>query len=138
MTSADLVRVLEIEQGCYLQPWSVDLFQRELDNPVSHLVVAVHQQLVVGYVCFWSIAGEVEIHNVATAPECQGSGVGSLLLSAIFAYMDDQGIDSAFLEVRKSNVAAMRLYEHFSFVVTAVRKKYYPDGEDALLMSWQR
>ncbi|OQY22334.1 MAG: ribosomal-protein-alanine N-acetyltransferase [Desulfobacteraceae bacterium 4572_35.2] len=141
MTASDLPQVVAIERSCYPQPWSVDLFQREFDNPLAQLFVCACQDDVIGYLCLWNIAGEVEIHNVATSPQWQRKGVAALLMQALWDYIDKhQIVDRAFLEVRCSNHAAIHLYEKHLFRVTDCRKGYYSngDGEDALLMCWQR
>jgi ribosomal-protein-alanine N-acetyltransferase len=46
------------------------------------------------------------------------------------------GIEQAYLEVRRSNTAALVLYTGFGFIQTGTRKGYYPDNkEDALILS---
>lgn len=138
MSTADISQVLAIEQLNYPQPWSIELFKRELDNPFAYLLVCAMNKTVLGYVCFWAIAGEVEIHNVASHPEHQGCGVGSALMGAVFDFIDRHDVHSAFLEVRCGNDSAIHLYEKFAFKSTSTRKQYYADGEDALLMEWRR
>lgn len=138
MLISDLPQVVVIEKSCYPNPWSDDLFKRELENPLSQLLVCICQNEVLGYLCLWNIAGEVEIHNVATSPHWQRKGVAAFLMQGLWRYIDEHNIDQAFLEVRCSNVAAISLYEKHLFCVTDRRKGYYSDGEDALLMCWQR
>lgn len=41
----------------------------------------------------------------------------------------------AVLEVRESNVAAINLYKRHGFTEVGRRKKFYPDGEGAVLMN---
>lgn len=138
MLASDLAQVVAIEQSCYPHPWSVELFQRELDNPLAKLLVCCCQQEVLGYLCLWNIAGEVEIHNVATSPHWQRRGVAAFLMDAVTSYMVQHQVDRAFLEVRCGNETAISLYRKHLFRVTDRRKEYYSDGEDALLMCWQR
>ncbi len=138
MVIEDLAQVVQLEQACYPQPWSQELFCAELDNTLSTITVCLWQEQIVGYLCYWDIAQEIEIHNVATSPAFQGRGVGSHLMTALFAYATQQQIDTIFLEVRRGNIAAIRLYEKFVFQITGCRKQYYADGEDGLLMTWQR
>jgi len=138
MLPSDLSQVVAIEQSCYPHPWSIDLFQRELDNPLAQLFVCCWHNEVLGYLCLWDIAGEVEIHNVATSPSWQRRGVAAFLMQAVTSYMDQHQVDRAFLEVRCSNTSAISLYGKHLFRVTDRRKEYYSDGEDALLMCWQR
>jgi len=138
MTAEDLVEVTAIEQACYSQPWSAELFQRELDNPLSHVIACLVEETIAGYICFWDIAAEVEIHNVAITPALRGNGLAQVLMECVFNYIDSCEIDSAFLEVRSSNLPAIKLYKKFAFLTIDKRIHYYSDGEDALLMQWRR
>lgn len=137
MVVADLPNVVEIERHSHLHPWSYALFERELDNSVSRLIVCELDGEIVGYLCVWEVAGEVEIHNVATARHWQRRGVGAFLLNNLLSDLVVRQVATVFLEVRPSNLAAITLYEKFGFQVSNCRRGYYHDGEDALLMSCQ-
>ena len=135
MVHADLPQVVEIEQQSHLHPWTRSLFERELENSVSRLIVCEAAGEIVGYLCVWEVAGDVEIHNVATVCHWQRRGVGAYLLKSLLSDLIARQISAVFLEVRRSNVAAIALYEKFGFHVSNCRRGYYHDGEDALLMS---
>ena len=135
MVAADLPAVLAIEERSHLHPWSAALFSRELENPLSTLLVAETDARIVGYLCVWLVAGEAEIHNVATDLRWQRQGVGRFLMTALAKWLVEQRAEGVFLEVRAGNQAANRLYERCGFVCTARRTGYYHDGEDALLMA---
>ena len=134
MVAADLCAVVNIEQGSHQHPWSRPLFERELDNPLSTLFVALDGDVIVGYLCVWLVAGEAEIHNVATDVQHQRRGVGTFLLNEVFQWLRTEGVERVLLEVRASNVAAIQLYQRWGFETSSCRKGYYQDGEDALLM----
>lgn len=138
MVSADLPTVVAIEQQCHARPWTLDQFAGELANPLAHIHLCIVGAEIAGYLCFWDVCGEVEIHNVVTAPQWRRQGVAVFLMEHLRLYMQDQHLDCAFLEVRRSNYGAIALYENFLFQVTATRRGYYCDGEDALLMEWRR
>jgi len=76
----------------------------------------------------------MHLANIAVAPPYQGQGVGSHLLSVILGEALVRQVRRAFLEVRPSNRKAIRLYEKFGFDKVGVRRRYYRDGEDALIM----
>ena len=83
----------------------------------------------------WEVVDECHITNVTVSPDTRRKGVGQFLLEGIIEQARRQGAVRATLEVRVSNMAAVRLYEKFGFVSVAMRRKYYPDnGEDALVM----
>jgi ribosomal-protein-alanine acetyltransferase len=75
-----------------------------------------------------------ELLYIFVAPSWRGSGVGSQLLAALIDNLSARGqMETLFLEVRTSNVGAIKLYESHGFSRVGERKKYYSDGEDALV-----
>ncbi|WP_321531080.1 ribosomal protein S18-alanine N-acetyltransferase [uncultured Desulfuromonas sp.] len=134
MVADDLTAVVTIERGCHQHPWNGHLFERELTNPVSRMSVVVAKEEIVGYLCVWVVAGEAEIHNIATACHWQRRGVASFVMEVLFRQLREEGIERLLLEVRVSNLAAIELYQRWGFETSCRRKGYYQDGEDALLM----
>jgi ribosomal-protein-alanine N-acetyltransferase len=131
---ADLSRVLEIERISFLSPWKEEFFISESRNPHSCFLVAEKKEEVLGYICCWFIAEEGQILNIAVHPDSRQSGLGKLLVQEILKEAKKKGVDSLSLEVRKSNIAALSLYKELGFYETTIRRKYYENGEDALLM----
>jgi [ribosomal protein S18]-alanine N-acetyltransferase len=134
MVVADLVAVHQLECAAQLAPWGVDHFTAELNNPCAHIALGFLQGQLAGYICWWLIAGEVQIQNVATLPLFRRRGVAACLLSHVFDQCRANGFDSAWLEVRVSNASAIALYERYGFTTVGSRPRYYADGEDALVM----
>jgi len=136
MLGADIDRVCEIEQAVFAHPWSRGSFESEVSgDPCSLPWVAEDGGVVVGYLIAWHVADELHIGNLAVAPDRQGRGIASSLLSGALAAAAERGIEYAALEVRVSNERAIRLYERFGFSGVAIRKAYYEDnGENALIM----
>ncbi len=137
MTAEDLPAVLSIENEAYKKPWSLNLFERELDNPVSfdYTLRLSGSDEVAGYIIFWMVSGEAHILNVAIRADMRRRGLASRLVSEALKIMDDSSVLDAFLEVRKSNTAAIALYEKFGFTESFERKNYYGD-EDAMVMRY--
>jgi ribosomal-protein-alanine N-acetyltransferase len=139
MSQCDLEEVLEIEKKSFPSPWSKALFVRELSNRASKLFVAREEvegmARLFGYVCFWIVADEAHILNLAVHPSYRRLNTASLLLLHTLAYCREQGVVHIFLEVRRSNRPAQSLYKKFGFVINSIRKGYYNDTrEDALVM----
>ena len=89
------------------------------------------------YLTAYSVAGELEIVNVAVAPSFRGQGLGKALLRFFLDQARKRGAGRAVLEVRSGNAPARALYNGCGFVQVGVRKKYYVDsGEDALVLEW--
>ena len=136
MTLADLDGVMTIERASFAYPWSSRFFIQEFQVQCARSIVAEIEGNIVGYILFWLLPDEVDIHNVAVRGEYRRRGIGKLLLQQVIVQALRQSSARVILEVRKSNVAAQRLYESAGFVATGTRKAYYSDdGEDALAMT---
>lgn len=144
MISSDLDQALEIERLSFSRPWSRQLFMDELRRPlVSTLLVALsgdeQARTIVGYMVFWVVAGEMHILNLAVAPQRRRRGTAKALVLSGLRIAHAKGAETAFLEVRRSNIAAQRLYEGLGFAKINVRKNYYDvPVEDAVVMSLDR
>lgn len=132
---ADIDDLLALEQCCYRYPWSRQQFVDEFDNPVAAIDMAMIAGQVAGYLCSWLICKELQIQNLATSPHYRRRGIALALLEHVIERGRRQGLDSAWLEVRQDNQAAITLYLACGFELQGRRKKYYQDGEDALLLS---
>ena len=103
----------------------------EPDGSVLMALVAESGGKLCGYVCVSCIAGEMEINSVLVFEGSRRQGIGKRLISEAVSICSPLDI---FLEVRKSNTAARRLYESMGFKTYGVRKGYYSSPpEDAVL-----
>ncbi len=138
MTHDDLDEVLEIERSSFPSPWSRELFLREFENSFSFNLVARSCEegkgRIVGYIVFWITADEMHILDLAVHKDFRRQGIGSSLVNRALNIGRHRGGRRVFLEVRRSNCKAQRLYRTLGFVTIGERKRYYSDGEDALVM----
>ncbi|MCK6620434.1 MAG: ribosomal protein S18-alanine N-acetyltransferase [Calditrichaceae bacterium] len=133
MTVEDLDAVMEIERRVFIDPWSRKSYEFEIiENRYSLPLVLEYAGKIVGYAVVWQVYEEFHIASLAIAPEQQGRGWGKYLLETLLKLADNA--DYALLEVRPSNTRAIRMYEQFGFTRLGVRKRYYQNGEDALVM----
>ena len=139
MTLTDVDGVHAIETATFPKPWSREDFVKEMtQNACARYLVAEAEGEIVGFAGAWIVLDEAHITNIAVTQPCRGRGIGRALTKALLQYAANLGVVYATLEVRRSNHAAIRLYEQFGFRVEGVRPHYYQsDGEDALLM-WKR
>jgi len=92
--------------------------------------------LILGFVGLWLMVGEAHIVTLAVRETHRRGGIGEMLLIASLDVAVQNGQDVMTLEVRRSNQAALALYEKYGFVRVGVRSRYYSDNrEDAVLMS---
>ena len=139
LSGLDAAKVAELEQQCFPQAWSEDQFRRALHN--SHFLILGSRTAsaeLLGYISFFQTLDELEIINIAVHPKARRRGVGQALLLAAAAEGKKRGAMRILLEVRRSNKAAIALYQKCGFLQIGLRKAYYPDNnEDALLFELQ-
>jgi ribosomal-protein-alanine N-acetyltransferase len=138
-STADLEDVLRIETLTFSRPWTREMYLSELEHrDVSRVYVARDAVgEAVGFCSCWQILDEVHINNLAVIPERRRSGVASALLTRVLVDGAARGAHRATLEVRRSNTAALALYERFGFLVTGVRKAYYSNPDEDALVLWR-
>lgn len=137
LRAQDIDAVYAVECACFSDAYGKETFERELKNKISYYVTAWVDGMAVGYAGIWKIADEAEVISIAVAPEFRRRGVGQALLEHLVKKCDKEGVAVIWLEVRKSNFDAQRLYTKFGFVSYGIREKYYGDAEDAILMMRQ-
>jgi ribosomal-protein-alanine N-acetyltransferase len=140
MVPTDLGEAMRIERAAFAHPWTEELMRRELTHSWSTILIAEEPSpegsRMLGFVIFWLVHDEIHILNVATDPAHLRRGVAKALLVEAIAQGRRAGAALATLEVRRTNTAAIRLYESFGFRVVGVRPNYYADeNEDAYVMT---
>ena len=143
LAKSDIPSILEIEYDSQLEPWTEKAFLGEIGRANSRLLVARlitsasgdQSPEVAGYICFWSVSGEIQILNLAVRQTLRRRGIARRLIEVAIRKGLEQHAEFVTLEVRKSNVAARKLYESFGFEVTGERPDYYGvQKESAVLM----
>lgn len=141
MEEEDLPMVMEIENLCFIKPWTEKNFLYEMyENPFANPWViemsnaSLGLKSVVGFVDYWQTFDSGTICQIAIHPELQGNGIGSQLLSEVIKDAYAKKIRTLTLEVRKTNEKAIKLYKKYGFTYSHVKEGYYDDGEDALYM----
>lgn len=127
--------ILQVEAECFSSPWSEQMFISEISGKFSHYYVIEEDSRAVGYMGMWSLSGEGHITNVAVGKNYRRRGFARALISYFIEIAKKENLEFMTLEVRASNTPAITLYESFGFTQVGVRKKYYDNSEDALLLT---
>jgi ribosomal-protein-alanine N-acetyltransferase len=138
-TADDIDRIAAMELICFPEePWSREMVAGEFSglNPTRYFVAEEEGELL-AYAGIWLIPPEGYITNVAVHPDRRRQGLASEILRRMLGEALAEGITDVTLEVRVSNEPAIALYRSFGFEEAGIRKRYYGDGEDALIM-WLR
>ena len=110
--------------------WGDDAIRLMLEMPGAF---GVHRPDI-GFVLARVAADEAEILTLAVVPDARRQGQGGALLAEAMAGARLRGARVMFLEVSESNDAARGLYAAAGFTEVGRRRRYYPDGSDALLL----
>ena len=137
MRRRHLRRVLEIEEKLYPRPWTPRTFSSELAEMKAgnrYYLVAYVGDSMVGYGGLMFSGDDAHITNLAVDPQWQGRGVATEMMLDLSILAHDRGCTAMTLEVRHTNTAAQELYRRFGFVPAGIRKRYYENKDDAIIM----
>ena len=131
----DILKISELEKEIFSgEAWSYKTLATVFEQPTFSGVLCEDGGEVAGYGSVTVAADSADIGNIAVAENYRGGGIGCALLQNLCEKAKEKGAEKVFLEVRVSNVAAMRLYLKCGFAGAYARTRYYPDGEDCLVM----
>ncbi len=134
-TREDIPSIIAIEQASFVSPWNVHTFLTALHDRRSCNITARYNDRIVGYCFSLGMKNMVHLLNLAVHPDFRRQGVARRLLDEIFSFARSNRKSYVFLEVRKSNDIAKRLYTSAGFTHVSTWQRYYSDtGEDASIM----
>ena len=114
--------------------WTLDGWQAELKQAASYVWCAQKEGKIIGFVALRGAEGQYELLNLAVAADQVHLGVASALMSHALRVLAGQGAQQVSLEVSATNQPAQGLYRKMGFSIVGVRKQFYPDGSDGLIM----
>lgn len=130
-------RIYKIELESFRTPWSMEAFLAEVHNPSSLSFVATINDEVAGYIIAWEFENSIHIGNLAVKKDYRRKGIATRLIQKIIEIAVKKHYRFVSLEVRKSNLPAIRLYEKMGFKLDRIIKGYYSDNfEDALVYKY--
>lgn len=135
---ADLHAIARLERASFSDPWPREALLAELQvDRLRRPLVAENDGTVVGFLMAWSVADELHIINLAVDEAWRRRSIGTRLLEAAIEAGREEGSVLVTLEVRAGNLPARSFYERHGFLETGLRRRYYRDGEDAVIMTRQ-
>jgi len=136
----DLDGVVALEAAAFTNPWSRDTLERDLTNVdvVRVYVLRDDDGRLLGFCGCWFVHDELHINTLAVSEGDRRQGHATRLLRFVLAEAVGAGIRFATLEVRRSNVAALRLYQQFGFEIRGIRPDYYTAPVEDALVLWSQ
>ncbi|OCG23212.1 ribosomal-protein-alanine N-acetyltransferase [Gilliamella sp. wkB108] len=143
LTALDLDEAYQLELLCHAIPWSKQTFYSNQGDRYLNLKITINHQIV-GFCICQQVADEANLFNIAIHPEFRQQGLAHQLLNnlidRLLAINTPTPISTLWLEVRQSNLPAIRLYHCLGFNEITIRKNYYPtvngQQEDAIIMAY--
>ena len=132
----DLKACLRLDRTCLKGLWTLEQWRRELSES-ARLVMGVdgEDESLIALASAWLVVDELQVTAVAVDPGHQRRGFGAGILRALIQQGRSLGAVTASLEVAETNAAGRSLYASCGFSTTGRRKGYFPNGDDALLLS---
>ena len=133
MDKSHISKIAELERLCFSSPWSEKALEEEIENENAVFFVTEDAS---GYIGCHFVCGDGAMTNLAVHPDFRRKGIGQALLNAL----EDEGrridADTISLEVRKSNLSAIKLYEMTGYTIVGERPNFYTKPtENAILMT---
>lgn len=130
----DCALIEKVFNQSFSDGWNEEMLASGFESGALLAIGAFDGQKAVGAITFSTGLDVVDIQDVAVIPSERRKGIARELVSLVEERAKSQNADKIMLEVRESNVGAIALYGGLGFKKIAERKKYYQDGETALVM----
>lgn len=134
MTLSYLLQIKDILSIEFDNFWTYTIFENELKNPNSKYFVALLDNEIVGFAGIWKAVDDIHITNIVTKITKRHMGIASKLLENLINIAKNEKLNLT-LEVKQSNINAIKLYEKYNFKKVGLRKNYYGQNENAIIMT---
>lgn len=137
MTVQDLEKIKDELQEKFDKFWTYGILKSEIANINSRYIIAEIDKKIVGFAGLTMILDEANIMNIVTKKDMRNKGIGTILLVNLINIAQKENAKNITLEVNINNLQAIHLYKKFEFKEVGLRKKYYENKDDALIMTKQ-
>jgi len=132
----DMPGILEIEHDAIIPPWSHGGILSEIYNDDTLFALAVNGEKIMGFIIMRRNDIECDMFQIAVRHDCRRLGIADALMQTAIKWARHYSLESIFLEVRKSNSPAIKLYKKYGFRQISIRKEYYTNPiEDAIVFA---
>ena len=131
----DLNKISSILQSDFDDFWNENILKSELENENSYYIVAKENDDIVGFGGLWKSIDDIHITNIVTKKSVRNKGSGKAILNELINQAKVFGYNIITLEVNETNSTAISLYKKFGFEKVGIRKKYYNNTDNAIIMN---
>ena len=118
--------------------WNSNLLKSEFESDMTTCIVAKKiddSNEIVGFASLWEPPYEIHVNNIVVKKSMRNKKIGSILLEKLIEISKEKNNKELTLEVNIKNIPAIKLYKKYNFEKIGVRKKYYNNEDDALIMT---
>lgn len=135
MNLADLAEVLRLDSDNFILSWNKESYIRELEtNDYAYLYVIEVDNRIVGFIDYWITFEVCQLAKIVTDKKERGKHYAFKMMNFMNKMAKEKGCEVISLEVRRSNLLAIKFYEYLGYIKINERKSYYQDNyEDALV-----
>lgn len=138
MSLKDIEQVSCIEESIFSIPWSKTSFEDSMNSKNTLFLIAEKENEIAGYLGMYLFGEEADISNVAVSKTHRRQRIARMLLEKGLIQMKERGVKNVTLEVRETNIPAIRLYESMGFQEVGIRKDYYKEPVENALIMWKQ
>lgn len=131
---ADIPILVVLEEELLKETVGEEMLASELHNRFAKFFVATFNNQVIGYLSCWMVEETVDIINVVIDKNYQHQGYGQALFSEMEKVAKDNNCTEIMLEVKENNFQAINFYQQQGYEQISIRKHYYQDQTNALIM----
>lgn len=135
MTLEDIASIKDDLEKNFDNFWTYGILKSEIDNINSRYIVAKQFDEIVGFAGILIVANTADIMNIVTKINKRNLGIASKMLEHLISLAKQENCSNITLEVNENNLTAIRLYEKYNFEKVGLRKKYYNNKYNAILMT---
>lgn len=129
----DIKRIVSLEEKIFGETLGYEMIHHELNNPLVWFLVIEKEELI-GYIGGYFYDGVGEIINFLIDDIYQHQGYGTKLFNGLIEKAKTNNIKQITLEVKQNNIKGINFYKKNGFKEISIRKHYYKDGENAIVM----
>ena len=135
MSLDDLTKISPILQSDFDDFWNENILKSELKNENSYYIVANENEHIVGFGGLWKSTDDIHITNIVTKKNLRNKGIGKAILNELINQAKIFGYNIITLEVNENNLPALSLYKKVGFKEVGIRKRYYNNTDNAIIMN---
>jgi len=133
--NVNLLDLEKLEKLCFEEDYySKNLLENDIKLENRKQYFAYYNNELIGYINFEVVLDEITLLKICVLKEFRNFNIASKLMEKMLEYKKENNINKIFLEVDSKNLPAIKLYEKFNFKQENIRKNYYKNGDDALIL----